>query len=283
MARRTTHPLVQRFELAAAITAGIGLPLVFALPLALRTKFYAVIALFPLALAVGAAAAWWKRRRDGPSGRSLFGDAEPALASDPELVAPWRHLHPGADASRLDTSRWSLELLKRLEWRRFEELCAGYFEALEFRTEPGASCMKLFSSQSAEPAILVQCKAWNVYNVGIRPVRELLGAMAQAGVPEGCFVTSARFTVEARALAAKNNVILIDGEDLLAKIADLAPQKAGSLLARAVEGDFLTPTCPSCGVKMTARSSTQYGRKFWGCPNYPKCSQTFFGAVNAPA
>jgi len=289
MARRTTHPLVRRFELAAAAAAGVGLPLVFALPLSLKARFYALAALFPLALAVGAAAAWWKKRRDSASGREIFRGGEAALASDPDLVAPWRHLHPGADASQLDTGRWSPELLKRLEWRRFEELCAAYFDALGFVTEmngfgsDGGIDIRLYSENSPGPAILVQCKAWNVYNVGIRPVRELLGAMTEAGVAEGCFVTSARFTVEARALAEKNNIILIDGQDLLAKIADLAPEKSAALLARAVAGDFITPTCPSCGVKMTARSSTQYGRRYWGCPNYPRCSQTFFGTANAPA
>ena len=286
MARRTTHPLVRRFEIAAAIAVGIGLPLIVALPVSLRAKFYGIAALFPLALAVGAAAAWWKRRRDG---RGLFHAGGGELQSDPDLVAPWRHLHPGADASKLDTTQWSPELLKRLEWRRFEELCAGYFGALGFRTEINAFgaddgiAIKLYSESSPSPTILVQCKAWNVYSVGIRPVRELLGTMTDAKVPEGCLVTSARFTAEARALAGKNNIILIDGSDLLAKIRDLPPEKSAALLARATEGDFLTPTCPACGIKMTARSSTQYGKKFWGCPNYPKCDQTFFGAVNAPA
>lgn len=284
-----THPLVRRFELAAAIAVGIGLPLILLLPLSLRAKFYAAAALFPIALAIGAAAAYLKKRSDAAPGRELFREGGAALLDDPDAAAPWRHLHPGADASKLDTSQWSLELLKRLEWRRFEELCAAYFEVLGFKTEmnrfggDGGIDITLYSAGAPGPAILVQCKAWNVYNVGIRPVRELLGVMADAKVAEGCFVTSARFTVEARALAGKNNIMLIDGADLLAKIADLAPAKSAALLAQATAGDFTTPTCPACGVKMTARSSTQYGKKFWGCVNYPKCSQTFFGTVNAPA
>ena len=36
--------------------------------------------------------------------------------------------------SKLDTRKWSPELLKQLEWRRFEELCAAYYEALGFTT-----------------------------------------------------------------------------------------------------------------------------------------------------
>ena len=52
MARRTTHPLVRRFELAAAVAVGIGLPFVFVLPISLKAKFYALAALFPLSIAV---------------------------------------------------------------------------------------------------------------------------------------------------------------------------------------------------------------------------------------
>jgi very-short-patch-repair endonuclease len=36
------------------------------------------------------------------------------------------------------------------------------------------------------------------------------------------------------------------------------------------------PTCPSCGVPMvmrTAKSGSNAGNSFWGCPNYPKCRQ----------
>ncbi|HEY8069920.1 MAG TPA: hypothetical protein VIF38_13645, partial [Burkholderiales bacterium] len=33
----------------------------------------------------------------------------------------------------VDTQRWSLELLHALEWKRFEIVCSGYFEAIGFR------------------------------------------------------------------------------------------------------------------------------------------------------
>lgn len=41
------------------------------------------------------------------------------------------------------------------------------------------------------------------------------------------------------------------------------------LLELATEGDWTTPTCPSCGTKMVARDSKRGA--FWGCPTYPKC------------
>ena len=36
---------------------------------------------------------------------------------------------------KLDTRGWNPELLKQLEWRRFEEVCAAYYEALGFSVQ----------------------------------------------------------------------------------------------------------------------------------------------------
>src|SRR5579859_2545060 len=267
--RSLSHPAVRRFEIVLLAVCIAGLPFALWLPHTLQGKFYATLALPLVAFAITLLAAWLRRRRDG-------GDT--ALSSI--------DLEAWAAPATVDATRWSADLVKRIEWRRFESLVAAYFEALEFRVESArapAFSMKLYSKEGTTPGILAACQAWNVYSVGIRPVRELVEAMRAQGVPEGAFVTSGRFTPEAQALAGKHNVMLIDGADLVAKIQALAPERAAALLALATEGDFLTPTCPACGVKMTARSNSPYGRKFWGCVNYPRCTQAFFGALNAPS
>lgn len=165
-----------------------------------------------------------------------------------------------AARARFDTRKWTAELLKHLEWRRFEELCAAYVEAAAIDTS----------------AIVVRCKPWDAYRIGIRPVREVHAAMAAAGASQGVLVTSGRFTPEAVAFAAKENIQLVDGAAFLEKIAGLAPEQSAALLKLATQGDFLTPSCPSCEVKMASRRSTQGGRTFWGCTNYPRCKQTLF-------
>src|SRR3982751_1546814 len=91
-----------------------------------------------------------------------------------------------ARRGRFDNGKWTLELLKHLEWRRFEELGAAYFETL------GASA-----------ALLLHCKAWSAYPIGIKAVIELRSAMAAANAGEGVLMTSGRFTREAAGLAAK--------------------------------------------------------------------------------
>jgi restriction system protein len=163
-----------------------------------------------------------------------------------------------AARARFDTRKWTPELLKHLEWRRFQELCAAYVEAAGIDTA----------------AVVVRCKPWDAYRVGIKPVREVHAAMAAAGASQGMLVSSGRFTPEAVAFAAKENIQLVDGAELLEKIAALAPEQSAALLKLATQGDFLTPSCPACEVKMAPRRSTQGGRKFWGCTNYPRCKQT---------
>jgi restriction system protein len=131
--------------------------------------------------------------------------------------------------------------------------------------------------------MLVHCKAWDAYPIGIKPLHELRAAMTTANVAEGVMVAAGRFTPEAVAFAAKENIQLIDGASLLEKLAALLPEKALALLKFATKGDFLTPTCPRCSVKMMARKSTNEGRMFWGCANYPRCKHTFSSATISPA
>jgi restriction system protein len=194
-----------------------------------------------------------------------------------------------AARSRLDTRKWSAELLRQLEWRRFEELCAAYYEALDLAPTvattgaDGGVDILLHAKGSERAFSMARCRAWDAYRVGVKSVRELRAAMSAAKIGEGVLLTSGRFTQEAVDLARKENIQLIDGAALLDKMAALPPEKTLGLLKFATQGDFITPTCPSCSIKMVSRQSTREGRKFWGCRNYPACKHTFTGTANAPA
>lgn len=193
-----------------------------------------------------------------------------------------------AERARFDTGKWTLELLKRMDWRRFEELCVAYFESLGYqaavtRPRPRASLDIVLRAKDADRAsVLVHCKGWDAYRIGAKAVRDLRAAMTSAGLAEGVVVTCARFTHDAAALAAKEKIRLVDGAGLLARLEELPVEVKHGLLKFAMQGDFLTPTCPACSVKMTARKSTSEGRKFWGCRNYPQCKETFSG-ISPPA
>ncbi|HRE12623.1 MAG TPA: restriction endonuclease [Usitatibacteraceae bacterium] len=213
---------------------------------------------------------WRSDRRD-----ALEGAADPYQ----EWTEAGRH-EPASPV--LDTSRFSPELLKALDWKRFELLCAAYFEKIGFRAQTtaagpdGGVDIHLFAKDAERAGIVVQCKAWRNVPVGVALVRELLGVMTAAGVKEGIVATVGTFTAEARAFAAGQEIHLIDGEDFLAKIAALEVDAQLDLLVFATEGDFTTPTCPSCGIghRMRLRTSGKDGTRFWGCGNFPRCRAT---------
>lgn len=58
-------------------------------------------------------------------------------------------------------------------------------------------------------------------------------------------------------------------EDLCCEFYRVKGIRAETTALGADGGDWTTPTCPSCGVKMAARDSKR-GR-FWGCVRLPKC------------
>src|SRR3954467_6431132 len=80
-----------------------------------------------------------------------------------------------AEHAKFNTRNWTPELLKNLEWRRFEEICAAYFEALGYATlvspaRAGGLDIGLCTGGSGTPSVLVHCKPWDAYRVGIKPM-----------------------------------------------------------------------------------------------------------------
>jgi restriction system protein len=103
-------------------------------------------------------------------------------------------------------------LLKELEWKRFEQLVEGYFARTGWETRPnrpgadGGVDVHLLRPGQPGVAAIVQCKAWQTYNVGVKPVRELFGVMAADCVPEGFFVTTGDYTGDARTLTRQGRL-----------------------------------------------------------------------------
>jgi hypothetical protein len=174
------------------------------------------------------------------------------------------------------------ELLDALEWRRFEQLVTGYFEktGLEAKRShvgaDGGVDIKLHKIGESRPYAYVQCKAWHVYTVGVKPVRELFGVMAADGIGTGYFVTTGTFTGEAHDFVTNRDMKLVTGEYLLEKLNSLVEADRSELLFQITRGDYRTPTCPRCDIKMVLRKGSD--GEFWGCPNFSKrysCRQTF--------
>lgn len=190
---------------------------------------------------------------------------EPAVTNRPNLL----------------TSGWSLALLKEIEWHRFEHLVAAYereigndAELTPFGADGGVDVI-VYEAGGRTPERIIQCKAFGDALVGVERVRAFYGVMMLQKAPQGAFYTTSGFTDDALAIGRENEYLeLLDGRTFLNRIERLNLSAQIRLFEVATEGDYRTPTCASCGVKMVLRTAGKgrgEGSQFWGCRNYPRC------------
>lgn len=174
---------------------------------------------------------------------------------------------------------WNLELLMSLEWKRYEEICKEFLQIREngrFKvnvTKTGADGgidLTLTNNQKRIVGI-GQCKAWNGI-IGVSLIRELYGVMASEKVENGYFFTTSKFSNDAIEFAKNKKIELINGKQQIKIIQSFTQRQQSYLHQIATNGDYTTPTCPNCDIKMLKRKGKD--RDFWGCSNYPRCRNT---------
>lgn len=199
-----------------------------------------------------------------------------------ELALHWQSVHTeqeGPDGQVPKPIEWSINVIRDLEWKRFEDVCQRFYETKGIKCETtalgpdGGIDIRLYQDDTGQVTSIVQCKAWGDRLVGVKPVRELLGVMTHEKIVKAFFMTSGRFSEDAKAIAKSNRITLIDGEMLLAMLKRLPDVEQKSLLEFATDGDYKLPTCPSCGIKMKRVTGKAGRADFWGCHNYPRCRQ----------
>jgi restriction system protein len=173
-------------------------------------------------------------------------------------------------------------LVRRMEWRRFEMVCAQYLRCLNYEVlETGfgakdAVDLEIFLPGKSELLSVVKCIG-EARQAGISDVRELVASMKRRRVPEGMIFCAIGGSKRATKLARRYRIVLVDGEALCARVRTLDREHREAMIRVATAGDYSTPTCPSCGIKMVLRrrARARPGRgEFWGCINYPRCRRT---------
>lgn len=203
---------------------------------------------------------------------------EPAQAPDALSMLPLR-ASPAAPASPAPViAAWSMDLLRELEWKRFEELCVGFWRRKGYPvrlTGPGADGgIDLLIAHRGDPTrafIIGQCKAWNSRSVGVEAVRALWGAKDHFKAELAIFYSVSGFTPDAAAFAAGKRLKLVSGYALLDQIKAMNAADQSALLAEITHGDYRTPTCPKCDVKMQRHAGRNGRPDFWGCKNFRRC------------
>lgn len=174
------------------------------------------------------------------------------------------------------TESWNLELLMCFEWKRFEEVChrylvmKGHNAKLTCNGSDGGIDIKI-TDHAGNLKSIGQCKAWKK-QVTVKEIREFLGTMTGEKVTKGVFFTTSSFSQEAITYSLDKDITLIDGYGLIKRIKELSADNQEQLLNFATAGDYTTPTCVNCNTKMIKRTAKESGNEFWGCRNFPRCS-----------
>lgn len=214
-------------------------------------------------------------------------DRKPPFSSTPTTfdlrMSPPQTIRPAAgtptnDQARPATTADLIEQLRAIDWFQFEKLVdlayrkLGYIVTRRGGANPDGGIDLVIEMDGRRSA--VQCKQWKKWNVGVKAVREFLGALTDAGIPKGIFITLCGYTGEAKQLADKHGIEIIN-EAGLAQMLEATDVKFDPE-ARSILEDT-RKFCAKCESEMVLRKATKgpgAGKQFWGCSTYPRCNFT---------
>jgi restriction system protein len=174
---------------------------------------------------------------------------------------------------RLLANNRSQERIRALSWQQFETLAGQYFREQGYRVAeksgggPDGGVDLLL--RLGEEKIVVQCKHWKAFTVGLSEVKELFATVHDQHATGGILLTTSRFSDEAQAFASRHAELrLVNGDDLSKMLgAEIPPP----------EPPVNSCVCPACGSPMklrTAQRGRSSGSQFMGCSRYPVCKGT---------
>src|ERR1039458_8890197 len=175
----------------------------------------------------------------------------------------------------INTTAELLQQLRSIDWFQFEKVIGHMYLKLGYDvTKRGGANpdggIDLIIQKDGQ-CVAVQCKQWKAWNVGVKTVREFLGALTDAGIRKGKLITLRGYSGEARQLAEKHGIEIVNEVGLAQLIESTDAQFDPEVL------ELLHDTrkfCPKCEREMVVRVASKgpnVGGKFWGCSQYPKC------------
>ncbi|APE06893.1 MAG: DUF2034 domain-containing protein [Alteromonas sp.] len=187
------------------------------------------------------------------------------------FIAPFSFLNARRKAKQLDAQK-SIETIRQLHWRNFEELVAEAYRRQGYRVTEGgfgADGGIDLELRKGEERVLVQCKQWKAQKVGVSVVREMFGVLTASNADKVIVICSGKFTQQAIDFTSDKPIELITGNELLSLVKDA---QAEPIIAPVQQA-----SCPRCGselVERQAKRGTNAGNTFLGCSSFPKCRYT---------
>lgn len=187
------------------------------------------------------------------------------------LIAPFSFFNARRKAKQLDSQK-SIETIRQLHWRNFEELVAEAYRRQGYRVTEGgfgADGGIDLELRKGEELVLVQCKQWKAQKVGVSVVREMFGVLTASNAIKVIVTCSGKFTQQAIDFASDKPIELLSGNELLSLVKDVQAEPILEPLQQA--------SCPRCGSELVERQvkrGTNAGNTFLGCSSFPKCRYT---------
>jgi len=209
-----------------------------------------------------------------PSKPFVYPNAFDSAPRSPTRVREWKSSAVSPTATPRQQPRLE-DKLRAIDWYQFEKVVSAIYEV------PGCTVERLGGAKAdggvdllveeGGRRIVVQCKHWRTWSVGVRHIRELLGAMTIAKADKGVLVTLRGCTADATDLARKQGVDIIDEAGLI-KLMQMSDGSVDQkILAFLDDKRKFCPKCESELVVRTAERGPNRGGQFWGCSNYPRC------------
>lgn len=242
--------------------------------------FTAGLILLGLAVLIGVV---WIRRSAPRSYATPLAPANSGLSDNltklktivPRAVAP-SHLISSKPARALSQSRSdTLRQLHSIDWYQFEKLVEAVYRKLGYKVQrrggakPDGGIDLLI--QKGEETKAVQCKHWKAWNVGVKQVREFLGALTDAKIEKGIFITLNGYSEDAKRLAEKHGIEIINETGLSRMLGGPDERFDQEIVALLNDRRKFCPKCEREMVRRTTKNGKNIGQQFWGCSAFPKC------------
>jgi len=220
----------------------------------------------------------WATRYQCRASSDTFGISPHVDETSAAVLVPQINSADQFKSSAPQTTGELLEQLRSIDWFQFEKLVGLVYRKLGYKVtrrggaNPDGGIDLVIEKDGQRSA--VQCKQWKTWNIGVKAVREFLGALADAGIQKGIFITLRGYTGEAKQLAEKHGMEIVNEAGLaqLLKSTDAKNDPEALTLLHETR-----KFCPKCECEMVLRTATKgagAGKQFWGCSAFPKCGFT---------
>ena len=168
-----------------------------------------------------------------------------------------------------------IEQLRTIDWFQFEKIVALVYRKLGYRVtrrggaNPDGGIDLVIEKDGQRSA--VQCKQWKTWKVGVKCLREFLGALTHAKIQKGIFITLNGYSGDAKRLADEHGIEIVNQTGLARLLESTDARFDPEALSILNDKRKFCPKCESEMVVRTAKKGFGVGKQFWGCSTFPRC------------